>query len=99
MKRPKFHIRLYRNYFFNIVPIFRHNRLRWKDKFNSPRCEREPSFDFKWIGFGIYGSWGDDDYWEQWLWVSKYYGGNYEEAKKNWPWTIYETGESSWKDY
>jgi hypothetical protein len=71
----------------------------WKDKFNTPRCELSPSFRLEWLWFGIYGVWGDDQYWEQWLWIHEYNDGNVEKAKETWGWVDWETKESTWIDY
>ena len=99
MKKPKFSIQKYKNYKFRIIPYFTKEKLMWKDKFNTPRCEREPYFMFEWLWFGIYGVWGDDKYWEQWLWVYKYHDGDAEKAKREWGWVDGDTGESTWKEY
>lgn len=99
MKKPKFNLQIYKNYRFRWLPHFYKTKLRWKDKFETPRCERSPSFEFTWLWFGIYGVWGDDQYWEQWLWVNEYYKGDYEKAKQEWPWVDYETKQSTWIDY
>ena len=99
MTKPKFSLRFYKNYQFRWIPHFIYQKLMWKDKFESPRCEREPYFRFEWLWWGIYGVWGDDHYWEQWLWVYKYYNGNYEEAKSQWGWRDVITGKSTWIDY
>jgi hypothetical protein len=99
MKKPKWKIKFYKNYFFTFKPILFKTGLRWKDKFETPRCESPPRFDFQWLGFGIYGWQGDDDWWEQWLWIYKYNDGDIEKAKETWPWYKWETKESSWVDY
>ena len=99
MKRPEFTLQSYVNYKFLWIPFFIRRKLMWKDKFNSPRCEREPYFKLEWLWFGVYGVWGDDDYWEQWLWVYKYCGGDEEKAKETWGWVDFETKESTWIDY
>lgn len=99
MKKPKWDLRVYFCYKFTWLPVFSHNELLWKDKFGTPRCEREPSFKFEWLWFGFYGSKGCDQYWEQWLWVNKYHGGDVEKARKEWEWVDYDTKESSWIDY
>jgi hypothetical protein len=66
MKKAKFNLSFYKNYKFVWSPIFIKEKLMWKDKFGSPRCEREPYFKLEWLWFGIYGVWGEDRYWEQW---------------------------------
>ena len=97
MKKPKFTIQFYRNH-FRWIPYFRKRKLQWKDKFNSPRCEREPHFCLEWLWFGVYGVWGDDHYWEQWLWIYEYNNGDYQKAKETWEWETMD-GVSTWVDY
>ena len=99
MKKPKFDIRFYKNYKFVWIPNLFRQKLRWKDKFETPRCERVPHFLFEWLWFAVYGEWGDDHYWEQWLWVYKYCDGDIEKAEKEWGWTDYDTKESTWINY
>ena len=99
MKKAKFRSKFYKNYFFKLIPSFKKETLRWKDKFNTPRCESEPNFRIEWLWFGFYGAWGDDQYWEQWLWVNEYHNGDIETAKKEWGWVDYDTKESTWIDY
>lgn len=99
MRKPKFKISLYALVPFRWKPFFTKNELLWKDKFDSPRCEREPSFKFEWLWFGIYGIWEDDEYWEQWLWIHKYNGGDYQKAKDTWGWIDFNTKQSTWKEF
>lgn len=99
MKKAKFKLSFYKNIYFYFIPRFYYQKLRWKDKFNTPRCEREPHFKFEWLWFGIYGVWGDDQYWEQKLWIDEYNNGDIEKAKKEWGWIDFYTKESTWIDY
>ena len=99
MNRPKFQLSCYCNCKFRILPFFIRRKLMWKDKFESPRCEREPYFKVEWLWFGLYGVWGDDQYWEQWLWINKYCGGDEIKAKETWGWVDSETNQSTWKEY
>jgi hypothetical protein len=99
MKKAEFDLSFYINYKFNWKPYFTKKELMWKDKFDSPRCEREPHFSFEWLWFGIYGVWGDDQYWEQWLWVYEYCDGDIEKAKDTWGWVDSITKKSTWIDY
>ena len=98
MKKAKFYISFKKNYRFCFKPYLNKNKLLWKDKFDSPRCEREPQFRFEWLWFSIYGVWGDDHYWEQWLWLNTYCDGDYEKAKETWGWVDYDTKKSTWND-
>jgi hypothetical protein len=99
MKKAKFRLTFFTNFRFVWIPYFIKQELLWKDKFHDPRCEREPYFRFEWLFWGIYGVWGDDQYWEQWLWVNKYYDGNYQKAKESWGWVDSDTKQSTWIDY
>lgn len=99
MKKAKFNLQFYKNYKFVWLPYFIKQKLMWKDKFATPRCERIPYFRFEWLWFGIYGEWGEDQYWEQWLWIHKYHGGDEVKAEKEWGWTDMKTKKSSWKHY
>jgi len=98
MKKAKFYFNFYKTYRFVWVPRLLKSDLMWKDKFDTPRCEREPYIEIEWMWFGFYGCWGSDAYWEQWLWVYKYHGGDIEKAKKEWDWIDGDTKISTWKD-
>lgn len=79
---------------FSLIPVIRKNPLLWKDKFNTPRCELPPRIDIEWLGIH-FGLWqGDDEEWEQWLWIYEYNNGDYEKAKNNWPWKYINDDES-----
>ena len=97
MKKPKFKLSFYKNWGWNWLPYFYYNKLLWKDKFETPRCEHEPQFDLKFLWFGIFGIWGDDNYWEQWLWIKYYCDGDIKKAKETWGWTDMKN-KSTWKD-
>ncbi|MFA5207451.1 MAG: hypothetical protein WC428_02225 [Candidatus Paceibacterota bacterium] len=98
MKKAKWVFQFYKSYCFKLIPNFRKNKLLWKDKFESPRCELIPQFRFEWLWFGFYGAQGNDEYWEQWLWLYKYCNGNIEKAKETWGWTDYYTKKSTWNE-
>jgi hypothetical protein len=99
MKRPKLYTYLSRGLPFRLIPRLEWNGLLWKDKFGTPRCEREPAFNIWWFTFMLNVSLGDDQYWEQRLWVEEYHDGDEEKAKRNWGWVDFETKESTWIDY
>jgi hypothetical protein len=98
IKKPEFNLSIYTNYHFNWLPKFRKDGLRWKDKFDTPRCESCPYFSFEWLWFQVYGIWGCDRYWEQVLWINEWNNGNYEHAKISWPWSDGINKESTWDD-
>jgi len=99
MKKAKWIFQFYITHYFKLIPSFHKNKLLWKDKFESPRCELIPQFKIEWLWFGFYGGQGNDEYWEQWLWLYKYCNGNIEKAKETWGWTDYYTHKSTWIDY
>ena len=98
MKKPKFELRFYKNYIFMWLPFFEKRKLMWKDKFATPRCECDPYFNLGWLWWGVRGTWGDDEYWEQWLWVYEYHDGDITKAKKEWQWFDGDTKLSTWDD-
>jgi len=98
MKNPTLHFRIGWLYRFVLLPYTRKNPLLWKDKFGFPRCEREPYFELEWLWFYFSITWGDQDYWEQRLWIEEYHDGNIEQARKEWGWTDMDTEESTWND-
>lgn len=97
IKRPDFKLSFRKNHSWFWLPRFTRTGLRWKDKWSTPRCEREPHFYFEWMWFVIYGVWGCDQYWEQRLWIKVYNDGDYEKAKAEWPWRN-GNSESTWID-
>lgn len=99
MNRAKLSTTFYRLRYFRILPFYESLELIWKDKFQTPRCQSIPSFRFEWLWFGIYGQWGDDQYWEQWLWIHEYHDGDVQKAKDSWGWRDIKTNKSTWIDY
>lgn len=90
---------------------FHRNELGWKDKWNSPRFEWNPSYQiwfFKWQ-FTIH--WVapqvekhiaskpfivEDTYWEMVLWYVKYCDKDIKKAQESWGWSDYDTKISTW---
>lgn len=79
--------------------------LGWKDKFESPRHEWNPSFQiyfFKWQFCIFWGSpiepCDDDGYWQQILWYLYYSNKDIKKAKETWGWIDYDTKKSTWND-
>lgn len=99
MKKAKWELKFYLCDKFRWLNYYSNIHLRWKDKYGTPRCENVPHFYFEWLWFGMYGSKGDDQYWEQWLWVNKYYHGNVEQARLEWGWIDSHTKKTTWIDY
>jgi len=93
---------------FNIsygTPIFIHQgRLGWKDKYNSPRHEWNPSFIiffFKWQFCIFYRSPDlkrDDTYWEMILWYLYYSDKDLNKARETWGWIDSKTKKSTWNE-
>lgn len=99
MRKAKWNHRFYKNYRFRWLPEFRYLFLRWKDKFETPRCEQCPQWTFEWLWWGFIGISEDDHYWEQHLWIHKYNNGDELKAKETWGWIDCDTNKSSWKNY
>ena len=99
MREAKWTYNAYKNYRFRWIPNFQSNELIWKDKFDTPRCERCPQRTFEWLLWGLISICEDDHYWEQWLWVHKYNNGDELKAKETWGWIDCDTKQSSWKNY
>lgn len=99
MKKAEWQHQFYKNYKFRMVPYFQKTKLLWKDKFETPRCERCPNFTFEWLWFGFHGECESDEYWEQYLWIYKYNNGDVDKARESWPWTEFETKKSTWEEY
>jgi hypothetical protein len=71
--------------------------LQWKDKFATPRCEYPPKLEIIILNCEFTWYFGDDRYWEQWLWTHKYCNHNKKKAKETWPWRDMK-GVNTWKD-
>lgn len=98
MKRPKWRFYFNKTYSFKWIPQVRITKLRWKDKYGTPRTEYIPNFTFTWLQFEIWGGLGTDQYWEQKIWIEFYWKNDYNKAKGNWPWKNMATKESSWNE-
>ena len=83
------------HYTFNWLPKIRNTQLRWKDKFQSPRCEMVPIFEISWLWFNLTWCQGNDEYWERYLWIHNYNDGDEYKAIRNWGWQDMD-GNSSW---
>ena len=98
-KKPKWTFYFYKNFKFVLIPkTDKLKQLKWKDVFNSPRCEAAPFIRIKWLWFVYSAIQGDDKQWEQWLWVHFYNDGDVEVAKKKWEWFDNETKKYNWDD-
>lgn len=92
--------KLFGNYFWINIgsPIcIKSTELGWKDKFNSPRFEFEPTFNiffFAWQYRIAYGVDDADKYWEMYLWWKYYSDEDIVKAEKTWPWR--SEGKSTW---
>jgi hypothetical protein len=87
MKKPRYKFRFYRNWSSSyievkLIPSIVIYRLRWKDKFESPRVEQSPGFMVSWFGFQI-SMFKDQDELEKWLWVTKY---SETKSLEDYPW-------------
>lgn len=94
--------KLFGNYFWINIgsPIWiKKTKLGWKDKFNSPRFEFEPTFNiflFLWQFRISYVLDNEDKYWEMYLWWKYYSDEDIIKAEKTWPWCNIETNKSTW---
>ncbi len=94
--------KLFGNYYWINIgsPIkIKSTELGWKDKFNSPRFEFEPTFNiffFFWQYRISYGVDNADKYWEMYLWWKYYSDEDIVKAEKNWQWFDSETKKSTW---
>jgi hypothetical protein len=70
-------------------------KLLWKDKWGYPRSEAVPCVRV----FGRQYYIKHDQWWEQYLWIHYYNGGDYELARKSWGWIDGKTEESTWVNY
>lgn len=76
--------------------------LGWKDKFNSPRHEWNPSFYiffFRWQFVINWTSPDEDDndkYYEMILWYLQYSNKDIKVAEETWPWTSFDSNKSTW---
>jgi hypothetical protein len=95
MKR-KYRIYFCKDYRFRLIPEIVANRLRWKDKFGTPRCELPPRLEINWLGGSVLFIIGEDEYWEKWLWIKYYNDGDKKKAKETWPWVDLKTRQSTW---
>jgi hypothetical protein len=98
IKKPKYSWQIYRNYKFNLIPNIVKDGLMWKDKFETPRCEKPPTLKIAWLFWEYYGSWGSDEYWEQRLWLEEYCNNDYKKAVETWGWVDMDTEKSTWDD-
>lgn len=98
MWKPRWNFRFYTNTIIYYFPYIRHNKLLWKDKYESPRCEREPAIYISWLWFNFQATQESDEYWEQWLWIKHYCDGDEAKAKETWGW-VDENKESTWEEF
>lgn len=75
--------------------------LGWKDKWETPRHEWNPSFQVYFFHWQFCMWWvapteDNDLYWEMILWWSEYCGKNIKVAEDSWGWTDGETKLSTW---
>jgi len=99
MRKAKWKIYTHTLWRFKFIPEWRSNNLRWKDKYETPRCEKPPTKSIEWLWFGITIVQEDDDYWERWLWIHEYCDGDIKKAEETWGWVDCETKESTWKNF
>ena len=80
--------------------------LGWKDKWDSPRFEWNPSFKIYFFFWQFCIWWvspykddkDDDLYFEMILWYCKYADRDIKKAKETWGWINADTAKSTWDD-
>ena len=90
MKKPKWNIsfRRLKNSQFSFKPnTYINKRLRWKDKFETPRVETIPQYLLSWLWLQIDFIQGNDEDWEWYLWVTKYCDSDIQKAIDTFPWS------------
>ena len=98
LKKPKWRLFIYKYDNFLWIPEYRHTNLLWKDKYNTPRIEFLPKYNL------MFGYWcitliqGNDQEWEQYIWITEYNNNDYQKAKDSWSW-IDKNNKSTWIDY
>lgn len=96
MKKPKKYWNWFRLDEFRLIPYIKKESLLWKDKYGTPRCEASPQLEIKWLWFHLLLIIGDDEYWEQWLWIRNYgNNGNIKKAEETWMW-VNNKGLNTW---
>ena len=99
IKKPKWKLTIWRLVKFTLKPRFYKGKLLWKDKFETPRCEKVPTIEIEWFWWHFYWYQGGDTFWEQWLWVTKYCDNDIDKAEKTWGWYDMTTKKSTWKSF
>lgn len=70
--------------------------LIWKDKFDSPRVAVSPYLKLSLLWFEFDFRFGCEDFWERWLWFSKYSDYSFQKSEKTWVWR--NTDHNTWYD-
>lgn len=68
-------------------------KLKWKDKWDSPRCESHPIIIINCCLRYFIIEFGSEDFWEQFLWL-KYY-----DSKSKYPWYESDHVTNAWKKF
>lgn len=95
IKNPRWRLLIWKTYFY-ILPVLKKNKLLWKDKFDTPRCEKVPTVELSWLWWTFYWFQGSESFWEQWLWLTVYCDSDIKEAEETWGWIDYKTKKSTW---
>jgi hypothetical protein len=99
MKNIKTKVMFMPSYFFSWKPkVYFNRKLKWKDKYKTPRVEELPKLRIDWLGFTFEYVNGTEEYWERYLWVHKYNDGDESLAEETWPWRN-ENKKSTWLKY
>lgn len=96
MEATKKHTSLNKSYKFRWIPRWEYRRLQWKSKWGTPRIEYLPELKIEWLWWALRRTWGSDEYWERYVWIHSFNGGDELKAEDKWPWEDME-GNSTWR--
>ena len=99
IKKPKWTFYSWSNHYIQWIPRFNKHPLMWKDKYETPRCELSPTVEVNWLWFTLRWVQGNDEFWEQWLWVTEYCENDIVEAQETWPWVDMKNSQSTWRNF
>jgi hypothetical protein len=76
--------------------VLKRLELGWKEKYGTPRFEWLPSIQLYFFMFEFSMFLGNDDYWEQLLWVKYFSDGDVDKGRESWKWIDGISKESTW---
>jgi len=94
--RWRLYFSMVRGLFFIFEKSYSLKSPRWKDKWETPRCEQVPYIRIMFLWFDFYFFKGSEEEWEKYLWIHVYHDGNEDKARGEWGWIDPDTKESTW---